>query len=42
MKAPLLVDLRNIYRRDEVVRHGFEYASVGRPTPQTGEAAKKV
>jgi UDPglucose 6-dehydrogenase len=42
MKAPLLVDLRNIYRRDEVVRHGFEYTSVGRPTPQTGEAAKKA
>jgi UDPglucose 6-dehydrogenase len=31
MNAPVLVDLRNIYRREEVVRHGFEYASVGRP-----------
>ncbi|MCA1438933.1 UDP-glucose 6-dehydrogenase [Ensifer sp. IC4062] len=31
MKTPLLVDLRNIYRKDEVTRHGFSYASVGRP-----------
>ena len=31
MKTPVLVDLRNVYRRDEVTRHGFEYHSVGRP-----------
>ncbi|WP_331373851.1 UDP-glucose 6-dehydrogenase [Sinorhizobium chiapasense] len=31
MKTPLLVDLRNIYRKDEVARHGFGYASIGRP-----------
>ena len=31
MKSPVLVDLRNIYRHDEVVRHGFEYTSIGRP-----------
>ncbi len=31
MSTPLLVDLRNIYRKDEVTRHGFNYASVGRP-----------
>ncbi len=31
MRAPILVDLRNVYRHDEVVRHGFSYASVGRP-----------
>ncbi|MBB5752227.1 UDP-glucose dehydrogenase family protein [Prosthecomicrobium pneumaticum] len=30
MKAPLLVDLRNIYRRDEVRQHGFDYLSIGR------------
>jgi len=30
MKAPVLVDLRNIYRRDEVEKHGFEYSCVGR------------
>jgi UDPglucose 6-dehydrogenase len=26
----VLVDLRNIYRPDEVARHGFVYESVGR------------
>jgi UDPglucose 6-dehydrogenase len=31
MERPLLVDLRNIYRADEVARHGFAYESVGRP-----------
>jgi UDPglucose 6-dehydrogenase len=31
MRTPLLVDLRNIYRRDEIERYGFAYASVGRP-----------
>jgi len=31
MRSPVLVDLRNIYRHDEVVRHGFRYASIGRP-----------
>jgi UDPglucose 6-dehydrogenase len=31
MAQPVLVDLRNIYRHDEVVRHGFTYESIGRP-----------
>ncbi|MGH6808233.1 MAG: UDP-glucose dehydrogenase family protein, partial [Ensifer adhaerens] len=31
MKGPVLVDLRNIYRPEEVAKHGFAYASVGRP-----------
>ncbi len=30
MAAPVLVDLRNVYRPEEVARHGFRYASVGR------------
>ena len=30
MKSPVLVDLRNIYRPDDVRRQGFEYTSVGR------------
>jgi UDPglucose 6-dehydrogenase len=30
MKAPRLVDLRNIYEPEEAVRHGFAYHSVGR------------
>jgi UDPglucose 6-dehydrogenase len=30
MKEPLIVDLRNIYRPEEMTRHGFRYVSVGR------------
>jgi UDPglucose 6-dehydrogenase len=30
MRQPVLVDLRNVYRRDEVVRRGFVYDSIGR------------
>ncbi|HEY4201409.1 MAG TPA: UDP-glucose/GDP-mannose dehydrogenase family protein [Devosiaceae bacterium] len=35
MTSPLLVDLRNIYRRPEVEAHGFRYDCVGRP-PASG------
>ena len=31
MNTPVLVDLRNVYRHDEVTRQGFSYSSVGRP-----------
>ncbi|GJL95675.1 MAG: UDP-glucose 6-dehydrogenase [Hyphococcus sp.] len=31
MKAPIMVDLRNIYRPAEMAEHGFEYSSIGRP-----------
>ena len=31
MATPVIVDLRNIYRREEVHRHGFAYTGVGRP-----------
>jgi UDPglucose 6-dehydrogenase len=31
MNDPLFVDLRNVYRRDLIARHGFRYVSVGRP-----------
>src|SRR5665647_1632956 len=31
MVRPVLVDLRNIYRAEEVARHGFTYDSIGRP-----------
>jgi UDPglucose 6-dehydrogenase len=31
MACPVIVDLRNIYRPDEVCRLGFAYAGVGRP-----------
>ncbi len=30
MARPVLVDLRNIYRSEEVARHGFVYESIGR------------
>jgi UDPglucose 6-dehydrogenase len=30
MAQPVLVDLRNVYRSEEVARHGFTYESVGR------------
>ena len=29
--APVLVDLRNVYLPDDMERHGFTYASIGRP-----------
>jgi UDPglucose 6-dehydrogenase len=31
LKKPILVDLRNVYRLDEMQRRGFTYLSVGRP-----------
>jgi UDPglucose 6-dehydrogenase len=31
LKQPIVVDLRNIYRPDEMIAHGFSYDSVGRP-----------
>jgi UDPglucose 6-dehydrogenase len=37
LKRPILVDLRNIYRPEETVRHGFTYVGVGRP-PSVGNA----
>ena len=34
VKAKVLVDLRNIYRKEEVARHGFSYYCIGRPAEQ--------
>jgi len=31
MTAPIMVDLRNIYNPEEIVGHGFDYTSIGRP-----------
>jgi UDPglucose 6-dehydrogenase len=31
MKAPVVVDLRNIYRPADMRKHGFTYSSIGRP-----------
>jgi UDPglucose 6-dehydrogenase len=33
MSSPVLIDLRNIYRPEEMRRHGFAYVSIGR-TPE--------
>ncbi|MBI2716273.1 MAG: UDP-glucose/GDP-mannose dehydrogenase family protein [Rhizobiales bacterium] len=30
MASPVLVDLRNVYRPEEIVRHGFAYEGIGR------------
>jgi UDPglucose 6-dehydrogenase len=31
MKAPLFIDLRNVYRPQQMAEKGFRYASIGRP-----------
>ena len=31
LASPVVVDLRNVYRPDEMRRHGFTYVSIGRP-----------
>ncbi|ACB26572.1 UDP-glucose dehydrogenase family protein [Methylobacterium radiotolerans] len=38
MQRPVLVDLRNVYRADDVRAHGFAYSSVGRPAAPGDEA----
>ena len=30
LKSPVVVDLRNVYRADEMARHGLEYSGIGR------------
>jgi UDPglucose 6-dehydrogenase len=39
MNAPVLVDLRNVYVPDEMLRHGFSYTSIGRPTEPAQDLA---
>jgi len=36
LAAPVVVDLRNVYRPDEMHRHGFSYTSVGQPRVTNG------
>jgi UDPglucose 6-dehydrogenase len=33
MTRPVLIDLRSIYRPEEMASHGFLYSSIGRPPP---------
>jgi UDPglucose 6-dehydrogenase len=37
MKTPRLVDLRNVYRRNEVEQHGIEYTSIGKSQSPAAE-----
>ena len=39
MKQPVLVDLRNVYRADEMARQGFVYESVGRAAVRLTKAS---
>jgi len=38
LTAPVMVDLRNIYKPEEMSRLGFRYASIGRPFGSAGSA----
>jgi UDPglucose 6-dehydrogenase len=40
MRAPLVVDLRNIYRPDEMRARGFDYVGVGSAATQGAEAPR--
>jgi UDPglucose 6-dehydrogenase len=45
MKGTAFLDLRNVYPPEEVTRHGFNYASIGRgsrPTTDLGRSAEKA
>jgi len=35
MTQPLVIDLRNVYRGDEVAKHGFNHVGIGKPESQT-------
>ncbi|HEU4820470.1 MAG TPA: UDP-glucose/GDP-mannose dehydrogenase family protein [Qipengyuania sp.] len=41
-KAPVLVDLRNIYRPDAMAALGFSYISIGRPNEVSGLKRRKT
>jgi UDPglucose 6-dehydrogenase len=44
MATPVIVDLRNVYRPEELQRHGFAYACVGRQSyagPAAGTSASQ-
>jgi len=41
MVSPVLVDLRNVYRTDDIVAKGFSYTSIGRARPITMKSPPK-
>jgi UDPglucose 6-dehydrogenase len=42
LKRPIVVDLRNIYDPAEMIRAGFSYTSIGRPSPIRGQDPEPV
>ena len=42
LATPILVDLRNVYRADEVRRKGFSYTGIGRPAAADASAGEGV
>ena len=42
LKEPVLVDLRNIYRRDEVEKHGLAYTCIGRPATSGADEMRQA
>ena len=42
MRSPVLVDLRNVYKRDDVEAKGFRYADVGRGAQPSHEAEARL
>ena len=42
LKAPVLVDLRNIYDPEEMAGAGFRYSCIGRPEMMASDALTSV
>jgi UDPglucose 6-dehydrogenase len=40
LRAPLVVDLRNVYKPEEMAASGFTYVSIGRPSAAPVRAQK--
>lgn len=40
LKRPILIDLRNIYRPQDVTQRGFAYVGVGRAGPPRGQRSE--
>lgn len=42
LRSPVVVDLRNVYRSDEMERHGFIYVSVGRSSGESPNGVAEI